>query len=809
MALNIPSYTPSRTHYTFLGWSESPDALTASFSPGDPLPERDLILYAVWRIILPQSSAAVLGVSSAEGDSTVYEDVFLTVNEAYKFLSIVITYPDFLKYQSFEGAALENAAVSEHSSGTKRILEISFADNNGLSTESAARLGRLWFTTEDSANNSFGNYEITVETDQSYYVTMSGGQQYLVYGGKQSFQFLPYSARGIAISGPASITKPTTYTVLLTPEKTTDKRVAWTVDDTSVAVVDSNGTLSPKKNGTVTLRAVTQDGTNLQAEYPVTVSGQKSNLTALSISNAQWVSPFQPDVYTHTLYIAPDTATVVLTAEFSSGTLVCDGYGYVFSGIGKTIYIDADSDMQTIVLTKNEEDHDDTRYTFSLIKKADTNTYKITYYGNGGSGTMADGTARASVAFVLPQNGFIAPAGQQFKAWKINGTEYPPGEGVFFTEDTAVTAVWEAAGVSVNGVTLNPKSITLSVGQTQTLEAVISPDNATDKTLLWSSSDTAVATVAGGKVTAEKTGTAVITVETADGSFTDTCSVNVTNEALPQAEAPLRLIASYSAGSRTVSLKAETTETITLSNYDVQLQWDKTVFSIQEFKNEQPEKFGSFDGGKATGKIAAHSGTLEDVSLEKGTLLLSITLTCAADLPEGKYGFSLDVQEAADAAEHSLPWKGSACTAELPVYRLSEERFENRAPGLASIEIGTAQGDFTVKCKKTCIVLYNNGTAYQKLPASPVPDIADTYSFELPVDYNNTYTIIVALKADLTADGAVTSTDALQTLRCAAGNRAYTQVDILIADINGDNKLTSTDALQILRYAVGNRTLNW
>ena len=82
--------------------------------------------------------------------------------------------------------------------------------------------------------------------------------------------------------------------------------------------------------------------------------------------------------------------------------------------------------------------------------------------------------------------------------------------------------------VSVTGVTLAPASLTMDVGDTETLTATVSPADATDKTVTWSTSDANVATVdANGKVSAVAPGTATITVTTTDGGKTATCSVKV------------------------------------------------------------------------------------------------------------------------------------------------------------------------------------------------------------------------------------------------------------------------------------------
>lgn len=86
----------------------------------------------------------------------------------------------------------------------------------------------------------------------------------------------------------------------------------------------------------------------------------------------------------------------------------------------------------------------------------------------------------------------------------------------------------EALPVSTTGVTLNKETLSLNTGESETLIATISPDNATNKAVSWKSSDSTVATVDNnGKVTALKKGATTITVTTEDGSFSATCDVSV------------------------------------------------------------------------------------------------------------------------------------------------------------------------------------------------------------------------------------------------------------------------------------------
>ena len=82
--------------------------------------------------------------------------------------------------------------------------------------------------------------------------------------------------------------------------------------------------------------------------------------------------------------------------------------------------------------------------------------------------------------------------------------------------------------IPVTGVSLDESSITLDVGGNQTLTATVTPEDATNKKVRWSSDNEDVATVSeDGVVTAVAGGTAVITATTHDGLFTASCTVTV------------------------------------------------------------------------------------------------------------------------------------------------------------------------------------------------------------------------------------------------------------------------------------------
>lgn len=103
------------------------------------------------------------------------------------------------------------------------------------------------------------------------------------------------------------------------------------------------------------------------------------------------------------------------------------------------------------------------------------------------------------------------------------------GSGVYAECQVTVTA-----GTPVTSITLNETAIELNVGDTQTLTATVLPENASNKTLAWSSNDTSVASVNdSGKVTAHTKGSCTITCRATDGSGVKaTCAVTVVKDGI-------------------------------------------------------------------------------------------------------------------------------------------------------------------------------------------------------------------------------------------------------------------------------------
>ncbi len=203
----------------------------------------------------------------------------------------------------------------------------------------------------------------------------------------------------------------------------------------------------------------------------------------------------------HIVYAKLTNAEGNVTYLRTTGRIVIDTTPPEIVGIedGKTYYRD---DGETI-----------TAYPISDVIAIDTNLDSFSVNGNPISISDADETK--SVSFSAPY--------EESCTYKFIATDKAGN----VTEKT-VNLYYNDKVVSVTGVSLNESSITLDVGGSKTLAATVTPDNATNKKVRWTSDNETVATVSeDGVVTAVAGGTAVITATTHDGLFTATCTVTV------------------------------------------------------------------------------------------------------------------------------------------------------------------------------------------------------------------------------------------------------------------------------------------
>lgn len=172
--------------------------------------------------------------------------------------------------------------------------------------------------------------------------------------------------------------------------------------------------------------------------------------------------------------------------------------------------------------------------------------------------------------------------------------------------------------IDVESVSLDKTTLTLKPGTSDTLSATVAPEDATDKSLRWTSSNTNVATVdATGKVSAVADGTAVITASTVDGGFTAQCTVTV-SEDKPEIVA----VENVTLNKTSASLEVGETEQLTATVKPA----DAANKSVRWKSND--ENVVSVD---ANGKLTAISSGMATVTVttEEGnfTALCKVTVT--------------------------------------------------------------------------------------------------------------------------------------------------------------------------------------
>ena len=111
------------------------------------------------------------------------------------------------------------------------------------------------------------------------------------------------------------------------------------------------------------------------------------------------------------------------------------------------------------------------------------------------------------------------------------------------TASCEVNVSEDSSSVAVTGITLNKSVLSIEEDKSETLIANITPSDATNKAIIWTSSDNNVATVSGGKITAVASGTATITAKTVNGGYTASCVVTV----VPKVEITAFTAANYGA----------------------------------------------------------------------------------------------------------------------------------------------------------------------------------------------------------------------------------------------------------------------
>ena len=492
--------------------------------------------------------------------------------------------------------------------------------------------------------------------------------------------------------------------ITIAPDNATVKDAKWSSSNTSVITVDENGTVKAVGVGEAII-TVTADGgktasltikvkeidstevTGIELDKPVLrlVKGQTAQLNetvkpeelASTLQSVVWASSNEKIatvVNGSVTAVAAGEATITVTTINGGKSATC-----------KVYVEESNVTLESIAFEKTSLE----------IVEGKSETLKVIFTPSNAINQDVTFESSDETIVTIDENGKL--------------TAIMPGE-------TTITATSEEGGftatcnvvvteaIPVEEIELDITTLELYTGDSTQINATVTPDNATDKEIIWTSSDENVVTVnANGKVTAVGVGTAIITASSLDGEITATCEVTITEfiavESVTLDKESVDIMKNSDIIlSATVNPENATNKKLTWSSDN------EDVAKVEETEDGSAKVTGVGDGTAvitvttedgnftATCNVTVTTGTgkVTGVKLSANEMTLSI----------GKTSQIIATVEPEDAANRTLIWKSSnenVATVDVAgnVTAIAE--------GTSVITVTTEDGNFTATCTITVV----------------------------------------------------------------------------------------------------------
>lgn len=566
------------------------------------------------------------------------------------------------------------------------------------------------------------------------------------------------------------------------PEDATDTEVSWTSADPKIASVSSDGTVTAIGPGTTAITAAAAGGT-ITSKCVVTVL---SPALAIKISDSRLsleegeeaslsASVFPSDATQSTLTWRSDKPEVATVDQDGKVRAVKAGVAVITVSVSETVF-----ETCTVTVVSRV-----TGISFDVDKLE-----------------ILPGESHQLNVTVLPENA-SAPdvnwSSDNAKVAKVSDTGLVTGHSAGVATIHAVTrdggkmaTCLVKVGTPVSGISLSKSSASMYVGDSPlALTAAITPSNASDKSVVWSSSDASVASVTAGSgldatVTPVAAGTATITVSTPDGKFSASCALTV-----------MQHVTGVSINKSSLTLYTGQTETLTAQvepddASETKLTWsssDKTVATVANglvtaLKAGSTQiRVTSFEGGfqAVCNLTVKQHATGLDLSHSTRTIYLGQTVTMTATvLPS-------------DASDKSVTWTSSNSDI---VSVTQNGNVTANAMGEAEITATSNDGGFSKSCKVTVIEPLVPATSLTLTPKTMSLNIGESGSLELQILPNDCNEILEWKSSD----PSVATVNAGDIKALAAGTTTIT--------VRGSNTSASATVTVIDPYAVTGVTLD-
>lgn len=389
---------------------------------------------------------------------------------------------------------------------------------------------------------------------------------------------------GISVTGASATVEEESQlqlTASVTPNNATVQTVTWSSNHESIATVNTNGLVTGVSEGEARITATATDGSAVYGYIDITVTA-KPQQSEFDAEMAPGTNALSCTVNGNEgVKVATGKASGDMTITVGAGATRLSFYAAGWNGSSTVISLTgatfgtasfsltADSGIAgsgtAYTLTGNESDYyhettlsgitEETEITVSASTRFAL--WKAKYYTTAvepvypTSISLEAGSTSVAIGGTTSVEVSYTPSDTNVKnvTFSSNATSVATisSEGIITgvaAGNARITATAEAANsgtvsayvditvtaIAVTGVTVSPASTSIAVDATQQLTATISPSNATNKNVTWSSDATSVATVSStGLVTAKAAGTATITVTSAaDSTKKATATITVT-----------------------------------------------------------------------------------------------------------------------------------------------------------------------------------------------------------------------------------------------------------------------------------------
>lgn len=481
-----------------------------------------------------------------------------------------------------------------------------------------------------------------------------------------------------------------TATVL--PENATDKSVSWYSDNTSIVTVSSTGLVTAVGSGKTTVHAVTSDGGKM-ATCEVNVSIPVTKVTLPQTSATMFVGDEALDL-TATLfpYDATDRNVRWSSSDESVATVIPGALTYasvnpikagtanitvttVDGGLTATCKVTVKQHVESVRLNKSA----------TMLYTGQVETLEAIVSPSDASDKSVTWTSSDESVATVSSTGKITPKKAGTTIIKVRTNEA-------LKEASCTVTVKQ----HVTGVTVSPSDLTINMGESKTLSATVSPSDASEKGVTWTSSNPNVADVnsTSGTVSAKGLGTAVITATTKDGNMTATCNVTV-KEAVIYATS---LTLTPASQNMYIGDKSSLTLKMSPSNCNEKLTWSSSNESVVKVNNGDLEAVGegtatiTVSGKNASGKTTVtviDKYAVTGVTLDKPSVTLTIgeSVTVTPEITP------------ADARDKSVTWNSS----DDSVATVENGVITAHSSGDAVITVTTNSGARTATCKVTVL----------------------------------------------------------------------------------------------------------